>query len=179
MIIQTTEYIIIMYLSIQVISLILFLIHKYSHLLFWSFVYILYIFAFCFVETKLSCSMCKKSFSHPKTLKLHMRLHNSSKGYECSICHKRFTSMFLLLTSKNLVLNVSFSECHIDVFCCRERKPQGSHENSQRIQDYTISGINKPIIQLFGIYCIWLLILQKIIPYPWMIESFWRSVHIK
>lgn len=110
--------------------------------------------------------MCKKSFSHPKTLKLHMRLHNSSKGYECSICHKRFTSMFLLLTSKNLVLNVSFSECHIDVFCCRERKPQSSHENSQRIQDYTISGINKPIIQLFGIYCILLLILQKIIPYP-------------
>lgn len=146
MIIQTTEYIIIMYLSIQVISLILFLIHKYSHLLFCSFLYILYIFAFCFVETKLSCSMCKKSFSHPKTLKLHMRLHNSSKGYECSICHKRFTSMFLLLTWKNLVLNVSFSECHIDVFCCRERKPQGSHENSQRIQDYTISGINKPII---------------------------------
>lgn len=167
-----------MYLSLQVISLILFLIHKYSHLLFWSFVYILYIFAFCFVETKLSCSMCKKSFSHPKTLKLHMRLHNSSKGYECSICHKRFTSMFLLLTSKNLVLNVSFSECHINVFCCRERKPQGSHENSQRIQDYTISGINKPIIKLFGIYCIWLLILQKIIPYPWMIESFWRFVHI-
>lgn len=143
-----------MYLSIQVISLILFLIHKYSHLLFCSFLYILYIFAFCFVETKLSCSMCKKSFSHPKTLKLHMRLHNSSKGYECSICHKRFTSMFLLLTSKNLVLKVSFSECHMDVFCCRERKPQGSHENSQRIQDYTISGINKPIIQLFGIYCI-------------------------
>lgn len=166
MIIQTTEYIIIMYLSIQVISLILFLIHKYSHLLFSSFVYILYIFVFCFVETKLSCSMCKKSFSHPKTLKLHMRLHNSSKGYECSICHKRFTSMFLLLTSKNLVLKVSFSECHMDVFCCRERKPQGSHENSQRIQDYTISGINKPIIQLFGIYCILLLILQKIIPYP-------------
>lgn len=146
MIIQTTEYIIIMYLSIQVISLILFLIHKYSHLLFCSFLYTLNIFAFCFVETKLSCSMCKKSFSHPKTLKLHMRLHNSSKGYECSICHKRFTSMFLLLTSKNLVLKVSFSECHMDVFCCRERKPQGSHENSQRIQDYTISGINKPII---------------------------------
>lgn len=117
------------------------------------FIYIIY-FCILFVETKLSCSMCKKSFSHPKTLKLHMRLHNSSKGYECSICHKRFTSMFLLLTSKNLVLNVSFSECHIDVFCCRERKPQGSHENSQRIQDYTISGINKPIIQLFGIYCI-------------------------
>lgn len=108
-------------------------------------IYIIY-FCILFVETKLSCSMCKKSFSHPKTLKLHMRLHNSSKGYECSICHKRFTSMFLLLTSKNLVLNVSFSECHIDVFCCRERKPQGSHENSQRIQDYTISGINKPII---------------------------------
>lgn len=129
------------------------------------FIYIIY-FCILFVETKLSCSMCKKSFSHPKTLKLHMRLHNSSKGYECSICHKRFTSMFLLLTSKNLVLNVSFSECHIDVFCCRERKPQSSHENSQRIQDYTISGINKPIIQLFGIYCILLLILQKIIPYP-------------
>lgn len=109
------------------------------------FIYIIY-FCILFVETKLSCSMCKKSFSHPKTLKLHMRLHNSSKGYECSICHKRFTSMFLLLTSKNLVLNVSFSECHIYVFCCRERKPQGSHENSQRIQDYTISGINKPII---------------------------------
>lgn len=144
MIIQTTEYIIIMYLSIQVISLILFLIHKYSHLLFCSFLYIY--FCILFVETKLSCSMCKKSFSHPKTLKLHMRLHNSSKGYECSICHKRFTSMFLLLTSKNLVLKVSFSECHMDVFCCRERKPQGSHENSQRIQDYTISGINKPII---------------------------------
>lgn len=117
------------------------------------FIYIIY-FCILFVETKLSCSMCKKSFSHPKTLKLHMRLHNSSKGYECSICHKRFTSMFLLLTSKNLVLNVSFSECHMDVFCCRERKPQGSHENSQRIQDYTISGINKPIIQLFGIFCI-------------------------
>lgn len=129
------------------------------------FIYIIY-FCILFVETKLSCSMCKKSFSHPKTLKLHMRLHNSSKGYECSICHKRFTSMFLLLTSKNLVLKVSFSECHMDVFCCRERKPQGSHENSQRIQDYTISGINKPIIQLFGIYCILLLILQKIIPYP-------------
>lgn len=147
MIIQTTEYIIIMYLSIQVISLILFLIHKYSHLLYILFIFI-YIIYFCisFVETKLSCSMCKKSFSHPKTLKLHMRLHNSSKGYECSICHKRFTSMFLLLTSKNLVLKVSFSECHMDVFCCRERKPQGSHENSQRIQDYTISGINKPII---------------------------------
>lgn len=109
------------------------------------FIYIIY-FCILFVETKLSCSMCKKSFSHPKTLKLHMRLHNSSKGYECSICHKRFTSMFLLLTSKNLVLKVSFSECHMDVFCCRERKPQGSHENSQRIQDYTISGINKPII---------------------------------
>lgn len=130
----------------------------YLYYLYTSKFVILFIFiqnyAFCFVETKLSCRICKKSFSHPKTLKLHMRLHNSSKGYECTICHKRFTSMFLLFTSKNWVLNVNFSECHMDVFCCRERKPQGSHENSQRIQDNTISGINKPIIYPFGLYWI-------------------------
>lgn len=57
-----------------------------------------------------------------------------------------FYKYVLAINFKDLVLKVSFSECHMDVFCCRERKPQGSHENSQRIQDYTISGINKPII---------------------------------
>lgn len=66
--------------------------------------------------------MCKKFFSYLKILKFYMCLYNFSKGYECFICYKCFISMFLLLILKNLVLNVSFSECYIDVFCCRERK---------------------------------------------------------
>jgi hypothetical protein len=53
---------------------------------------------FFFPDMKLSCSICKKIFTHSKTLKLHMRLHNASKGYECSICHKRFTRTWHCVT---------------------------------------------------------------------------------
>ena len=76
------------------------------------------------------CTICLKSFSAAKYLKMHERIHNGAMPYECNTCKKRFK----VKSNLNTHLKIHTGEVPFECKTCRKRFTQsGSLKIHERI----------------------------------------------
>ena len=65
------------------------------------------------MEKTFSCTQCEKTFKELRTLRLHLKIHNSEYPEQCSVCKKVFRTKWQV-SRKGYI--VALEETHI--FCC-------------------------------------------------------------
>ena len=57
------------------------------------------------------CDVCKKAYSHKKSLITHQRIHSDECSYTCEVCNKIFSQQMSLITHQRIHTEIGRASC--------------------------------------------------------------------